>query len=399
MPAVTSDGTALVEADSGRPVVLRGSNLGNWLVIERWMMDWPRDQFEDHLGLEDLLSQRFGEAQMRRLVRRYRENWLDRDDFRWLKTFGFNTVRLPFLCDLLLEDADVLDPTRRPLLKLREDAWEWIDRTIEWAEAEGLYVILCLHGVPGRQSVAHHTGRSDANRLWDSAEAQYRTVWLWQKIAERYAGRPNVVAYDLINEPYGDFARDIRPELDALIDRLVKAIRWVDPDTVLFAPANHWHDFGFYGPPAERGWDHVGFTFHPYPGRYGSPRTQATFDTFFQDELPWFADKQRQLGAPVLIGEFGAKFESLGGAELLRQQYDAFASYGWAATMWGYKVLAPDPAVDPPSTFALTWNTDPLDLPDLRQDSLEEIEAFFDSLGTLPWTVDEKARRALSRTP
>ncbi|MEO1235533.1 MAG: cellulase family glycosylhydrolase [Planctomycetota bacterium] len=380
-------------------MTLRGMNLGNWLVAERWMMRYPKTQFEDQAGLEALLAERFGEAEMRRLVERFREHWITRDDLKLLRSFGFNTVRVPLLCDLLLDDADALDGPGQEgrVLELRDDAWRWLDRVVAWAEAEGMYVILDLHGTPGRQSREHHTGRHGVNRLWDSAEAQRRTVWLWRRIAERYAGRPNVVAYDLINEPYADFERNVRPELNRLIDQIVRAVREVDPDTVMFAPAVLGNDFWFYGSPAERGWTHVGFTFHPYPGRYGSPRTQETFDTFFGEALPWFAARQRELDAPILIGEFGAKFEALGGAELLRRQYDAFAGYGWAATAWGYKVLTPDPAAEPPSTFGLLWNAEPVTLPDLRTASLGEIEAFFTSFGTMRWTIDEVAREALSR--
>jgi len=399
LPMIKVQGTALVDAQSGQPISLRGMNLGNWLVIERWMLRYPKDQFEDQKGLEDTLARRFGDKEMERLIETYRKNWLGQDDLRLLKTFGFNTVRIPFLCDLLLDDADQLDgPEQRGrTLRIRENAWVWLDQAIAWAEAEQMYVVLCLHGVPGRQSIAHHTGQVGTNRLWDSAEAQRRTVWLWREIAARYEGRPNVAAYDLINEPYADFKRNVRPQLSELIDKVIRAIREVDSDTVLFAPAVLGHDFWFYGPPAERGWTGVGFTFHPYPGRYGSPRTHETFDRFFEEELPWFAQRQKQLNAPLLIGEFGAKFGDLGGDELLRRQYDAFADYGWAATAWGYRVLNPDPAAEPPSSFGLVWNAEPLELPDIRTASYEEIESFFASFASMRWTIDEDTRRALSR--
>src|SRR5690349_16850392 len=53
-----ADGTRMVDS-SGKLVILRGCNLGNWLAIETWMLGGTitgKDQGE----LTDILTQRFG---------------------------------------------------------------------------------------------------------------------------------------------------------------------------------------------------------------------------------------------------------------------------------------------------------------------------------------------------
>ncbi len=55
-----ASGTAIVD-DQGRPVILHGCNLGNWLLNEMWMMEMWRDgDPKDQWQMEELLQQRFG---------------------------------------------------------------------------------------------------------------------------------------------------------------------------------------------------------------------------------------------------------------------------------------------------------------------------------------------------
>src|ERR1039457_4134675 len=134
-----ANGAAIVD-DQGQPVILRGCNLGNWLLNELWMMDMKGpDDPKDHWQLEELLQQRFGVEEKERLFAVYRENWIKPRDFDIIKSWGFNTVRLPFYYDLLENDTV---PGQ-----LRPDAFKWLDRAIIMANKAGVYVILDLHGV------------------------------------------------------------------------------------------------------------------------------------------------------------------------------------------------------------------------------------------------------------
>ena len=57
----------------------------------------------------------------------YRSHWMKESDFDIIKSFGMNTIRLPFDYKLLM-DSDT-----KPF-KLKSDAWEWLDLTIKIAK-------------------------------------------------------------------------------------------------------------------------------------------------------------------------------------------------------------------------------------------------------------------------
>src|SRR5882724_10684999 len=93
LPPLHANGAAIVD-DHGRPVILRGCNLGNWLLNELWMMDMARtDDPKDHWEVEELLQQRFGAEEKERLLALYRENGIKPRDFDIIKSWNFNVVR------------------------------------------------------------------------------------------------------------------------------------------------------------------------------------------------------------------------------------------------------------------------------------------------------------------
>src|SRR5678815_1339579 len=93
LPRIHADGTRYVD-DAGRPVILRGCNLGNWLVLEMWMCHW--DGAGDQWEVERILAERFGVEQKDRWLDKYRESFIQDRDFELIKSFGFNCVRIPF---------------------------------------------------------------------------------------------------------------------------------------------------------------------------------------------------------------------------------------------------------------------------------------------------------------
>src|SRR5579862_1958344 len=203
LPKLHASGASIVD-NHGRPVTLHGCNLGNWLLNEMWMMDMahagePGDQWQT----EELLQQRFGAAEKDRLLDVFRENWIGPRDFEILKAWKFNVVRLPFNYTLLQDDAA---PDQ-----LRTNAFRWLDRAVDMATRAGIYVIVDMHGAPGGQSTDQCTGRSGQNKLW-LPENRKRAAFLWKKIAERYRNSPMVAAYDLLNEPYGNYS-SVPPDL------------------------------------------------------------------------------------------------------------------------------------------------------------------------------------------
>lgn len=352
--ALLSAPDAAFRDEFGDPVILRGCNLGNWLLLEMWMLNLG---LADQHALEELLASRFGAAEKNRLMDVYRANFVTERDFDLLDDFGFNVVRLPFWHTLMEEDSAPFT--------LKPGAFEWLDRAIELARERGIHVILDMHGAPGGQGWEHHTGWGGRNLLWSDPVAQDRTAWLWGEIAARYRGERAVAAYDLLNEPWGGTEEQLR----ALAYRLHDAVRAEDPNHVVLLPA-HLSGIWFYDAPAALGQTDVAFTHHFYPGLFGGSPTVEAHQQHFNDTLPWWDVMVGERNAPFLLGEMNVVHDSAGGGEMMRHHYDASAARGWATTMWSWKTLSPEGgagtdvwhlATNPEDSFlvqATTWSCD-----------------------------------------
>lgn len=334
-----TDGTKWVKA-SGRQVHLKGTNLGNWLVQEFWMMGQGGNGVHDQCTLEAKLTERFGYAEKERLIKLFRDNWIKERDFDQLQAFGFNVVRLPILWS-------VIEDEKNPRT-LRADAWHYIDWTIAEAKKRGMYVILDLHGALGGQTANDHTGCSGQNKYWTDTEYQDRTKWLWEQIATKYKDEPVVAAYDPLNEPWGSTPEDMAVRVNELYD----TIRKIDDKHIIMLHS-HFGSIDVYGDPATTGKTNVAFQLHPYPGLFGDRPNDTHFD-IHRDWLKCGNDgkggvcfwntKLTELKTPMLMGEFqpwqgaGAGANELGG-KIGGATYDIFASYGWASTSWSYKLV------------------------------------------------------------
>ena len=371
---------------SGQRVLLRGCNLGNWFLFEAWMMDLVRPgEPRYHVGFVRTLEQRFGPQRAAELLDVFRENWLRPRDFELMREFGFNTVRVPFHYALL---EDSTSPG-----EVRADGFRWLDHAVKLASDAGLYVILDMHGAPGAQSLDHVTGETGRNEFW-LPENRLRGAKLWEAIARRYRDHPAVVAYDLLNEPYGNLNMEHDDaKLVGAMEELVAAVRRADPDKLIYL-AGALRGIEVYGPPAARGWRNIGFTEHFYPGFYGDETSLTTQALFLNAKVPQRAALLRSWDAPYLVGEFNPVVKDNGGPAMLRRYFDAFAAQGWAATMWSYKLIKRTPGAEPEPWYLVT-NAAALDIPSFANASDTELEAFFRSLGTMDYAFSEPQLDAL----
>ena len=380
------NGRYLVDA-KGQRVTLKGCNLGNWLLLEPWMLGIHDSRLRDQHDIFTVLNERFGSSKAKALLDVYKENWITSREFEIIRSFDFNLVRIPFHHSLLA--------TEEKPFELRPDAFRWLDRGIELAEQAGVYVVLDMHGAPGGQSTDMTSGRIGENLIWDNAIYQKRTAWLWQQIARRYRDRAAVVAYDLINEPWSDYKQDVSSTLVSLVGEIHDEIRRVDGDTLILAPGDL-QRVDFYGEPRTRGWQNVGFTEHFYPGLFhrGEPclETHALFiDTVIQSRI----ELMRRFNSPYLVGEFNVVFDWSAQPELMRNYYEIFNGNGWMATMWSLRMIHPAGGVHRDNWFLAT-NAEPYSFPDLHKDSYEMIEAGLRKLGTQKLDVDEELRQELT---
>ena len=222
----------------GEHIQLKGVNLGAWLTREDWLCPdhIPEGTQYDGEYIYDTLEARFGREKAKELIDMYYENWITEWDLDNIKAKGFNCVRVPFWYrNFYYDDKGT---------KILDENGDWDFSILDWVVEEcskrELYVILDMHGAPGFQSDAPHSGKRGNCRLYeDSEEGEFfRTLTdeLWTAIASRFNGNPAVAMYDLLNEPscdcdYGEVTRRINNTKE--YKRLYKTVRAVDKEHII----------------------------------------------------------------------------------------------------------------------------------------------------------------------
>jgi glucan 1,3-beta-glucosidase len=391
LPVIAASGSRLVDPN-GSTIILKGCNLGNYLMLESWMFGGtlgvePHHSFPDGAFVYQTLRERFGEDKCDHLITLFRDGWITPRDMELIKSFGFNVVRLPFDYRLVQED--------RAPFAVKADAFYWLDHAVDMAEDAGVYVILDLHGTPGGQSLEGHTGQAGQDKLWNSEEDQRRTVEVWRAVADHFKNRSAVAAYDLINEPYGNHKEDCRPVLARLMPSIYQAIRSTGDRHVVFFSGALNGGIAFYGNPHSRGMTNVGFTEHYYPGMFGSKAALETQARVVTQELPAKREYADEIASPYYVGEFNVVLDSENPERVMRAYYDRFAEYNWPCTMWSYKLVGAKGGLGPDAWFMVT-NAGPSPSLDLDNSSYEDFEKFFTGLATMPLATNERLRDALT---
>src|SRR5882672_5684021 len=122
---VHTDHKQIIDA-AGKPLLVRATNLGNWLVPEgyMWLFEGgPQSPSEIRVLVLELLGPEGSTA----FWQKYRENYITREDIAFLHRAGFNAIRVPLHYSLFESDD--------------AEGFKLLDRLIVWSRAEGLYVI------------------------------------------------------------------------------------------------------------------------------------------------------------------------------------------------------------------------------------------------------------------
>lgn len=216
---------------NGKPLLLRGVGLGNWLLPEGYMWKFGPGA-ESPREIEKLVLTLLGAEASNAFWNQFRENFISEKDIALISASNFDHIRLPINSRIVMsEDGSFL-----------ESGFCLIDTVINWCRKYGLLVLLDLHGAPGGQTGTNiddsPNGKPELfmdERYWD------QTVRLWQVIAARYAKDETVLGYDLLNEPLPNEWQDLYAEdLVRLYREITEAIRAVDADHLIMYEGTHW---------------------------------------------------------------------------------------------------------------------------------------------------------------
>ncbi|MBQ6550171.1 MAG: cellulase family glycosylhydrolase [Lachnospiraceae bacterium] len=166
---------------------VRGVNLGNWLVLEKWMNP---AMFSDTEALDEYhLPRMLPEAVYRERIRTHRNEYITERDFTRIASWGFGLVRIPVPFFIF---GDV-----PPFIGCIEE----LDKAMSWAEAYGLKVLIDLHTAPGCQNGFDNGGMQNILTFGqDPADVEFVYTVL-ERLSERYGKRQGLFGIEILNEP------------------------------------------------------------------------------------------------------------------------------------------------------------------------------------------------------
>ncbi len=312
---ITVDGPDLLLPD-GSKFFIKGTNLGNWLNPEGYMFRFNKASSARFIN--DMFCEMVGPDFTAEFWRAFKDNYITREDLRFIKRTGSNTVRLPFHYKLFT-DEDYMG------LTANQDGFARVDSVVKWCREEGLYLILDMHDAPGGQTGDNIDDSYGYPWLFESETSQQLYGDIWKKIADYYKNEPIILGYELFNEPiapYFDTMEELNGKLAHVYQIGIEAIREVDNNHIILLGGAQWN--GNFNPLRNRPFndDKIMYTCH----RYGGDPTADAIRDFIQ-----FRDS---VNLPMYMGEIGHNTDEWMNAFCQAMEEN---NIGW--TFWPYKKM------------------------------------------------------------
>ncbi len=169
---------------------IKGVNLGNWLVLEKWMNPalFEGTTAEDEYYLPTQLSKEVYEAR----IRIHRSEYITERDFVQIKSLGLNTIRIPVPYFIFGD--------RPPFLGCVEE----LDKAFGWAERYGLKILIDLHTAPDSQNGFDNGGISGVCKFFQEPEEINFVYTVLERLAKRYGKREGLFGIQILNEPVSE---------------------------------------------------------------------------------------------------------------------------------------------------------------------------------------------------
>ncbi|GLW20560.1 glycoside hydrolase family 5 protein [Microbispora triticiradicis] len=331
MTLLRVSGSRLVN-ETGDTVRLRGVGLGGWLNMENFITGYSANESSMRAAVRGVL----GEERYELFFDRFLTSFFTEADADLLRDMGVNCVRIPV-------NYRHFESDDRPM-EIIERGFHHLDRVVTMLGERGVYSVIDLHALPGAQNQHWHSDNpTHVASFWQQRHFQDRAVHLWEAVADHYKDNPWVAGYNPVNEPGDPSGQVIGP----FYDRLVKALRAVDPAHVLFLDGNTYStDFSVFREVYENtvfvchdyalaGFAHGG----PYPGyTRGEWCDREELERTFARRTAF----QRETGTPIWVGEFGPVYTGDPAVDeqryrILSDQLEIFDAHGAGWSIWTYK--------------------------------------------------------------
>lgn len=271
-------------APDGKPFLIKGTNLGNWLVPEGYM--FKLGDVNSPRLINQVFTELAGPAQTSHFWKEFLDNYITEDDIHYLRSIGVNSIRLPFNYRMFSKEyyMGASDSLR---------GFIYMDRLISWCKKENIYILLDMHCAPGGQTGDNIDDGYGFPFLFDNEEDIQQTISIWKNIATRYKNEKIIMGYDLLNEPIAHyFDKDhFNPLLEPVYKRITKAIREVDKNHTVYLGGAQWDsNFQPFSAPFD---NNLVYTFH----KYWTPATKEVIQDYI--------DFREKFNVPIYVGETG----------------------------------------------------------------------------------------------
>ena len=165
---------------------LKGVNLGNWLVLEKWM---HKDLFAGTTAEDETeLCLQLGDDRFARLAK-HRDTYITKADFEYLSKRGINTLRIP-VPHFIFDDCP-------PYV----GCIAYLDKAFTWAQETNLKILIDLHTVRDSQNGFDNGGICGVCKWHLNEENLNHTRWVLRELAKRYKGHTALFGLEFVNEP------------------------------------------------------------------------------------------------------------------------------------------------------------------------------------------------------
>lgn len=268
---------------NGKKFLIKGVNLGNWLVPEGYMFKFKKANSPRMVN--EVITELLGPYEAKKFWEKFQDNYITHEDIKFIKSMGANSIRVPFNYKLFCNETYLWNTEQR--------GFELIDRLLNWCREENLPIILDMHCAPGGQTGDNIDDSYGYPWLFESKEAQNIMVNIWQRIAIHYKNEPLILGYDLMNEPIAHYFEEegLNKYLEPFYKKIVSSIREIDSNHIIILGGARWNtDFSIFGEPFD---GNLVYEFH----KYWMPTKL--------EEVQEYIDFRDKYNVPIYMGESG----------------------------------------------------------------------------------------------
>ena len=184
---------------------IKGVNLGNWLVLEQWMLP---EMFAG-TGAEDevWLNRKVSSDELKEKMKKHRDTFITEKDFAFIKEQGIGLLRIPVPYFIFGD--------REPF----NGCIEYLDKAFDWAEKYGLQILIDLHTVPGSQNGYDNGGITGVCKWCKNPQEVEFALTVLERLAERYKNRVGLYGIEVLNEPISFLVYATAPSTGKAVDK------------------------------------------------------------------------------------------------------------------------------------------------------------------------------------